>query len=238
MLTFDVEMDAPPYMSSWRGVSEGLPLILEILDYYRVKATFFTIGILAEVNSKALYSIIDKGHELACHGYDHRRLDKIPLAEARDNIRRCVRALREYSDILSFRAPNLKLPPQLLNTLVEEGIIIDSSIAWYKPPFYFKPKIEARVYRIPASYPSSILRLPWVAVKALFAKRINYVILTHPWEYISLKASLRPDLTLGVGSRVGLNLARLIGHLKNNGYIFLTMRDSISKLKSHMVESS
>ncbi|MCS7107178.1 MAG: polysaccharide deacetylase family protein [Acidilobaceae archaeon] len=228
-LTFDVEMDAPPYLSSWRGVDEGLPIILEALREKGVRATFFTIGILGQLRPKAVYSIVEEGHELGCHGYDHKRLDKLPLREAADNVRKCIRTLRDFADVETFRAPNLKLPPPLLHVLREEGVRLDSSVAWYKPPFRFAPTVEAGVLRVPASYPSSVLRLPWTLLKALFPPGREYVVITHPWEYVELVAHPRPDLTIGVGRRVAENLSRLIEHLKGLGYELVTMRDHITR---------
>lgn len=225
VITFDVEMDAPPYMSSWRGVDEGLPKILEVLERERVKATFFTIGIIAETRRRAIYSIIDAGHELACHGYDHKRLDKMPLREAAENIRRCLRSLGEFSEIVSFRAPNLKLPPPLLHVLAEGGVRIDSSIAWYKPPFRFSPILEAGVLRVPSSYPSSFTRLPRPIISSLLSMRRDYVVLTHPWEYVEMPGSPRPDLTIGTGERVVENLRFVIKTLRMRGAEIVTMRE-------------
>lgn len=225
MISFDVEMDAPPYMSSWRGVDEGLPKILEVLEREGVKATFFTIGMLSTVRPRAIYSIVEAGHELACHGYDHKRLDKLPLREAANNIKMCMKALRDFDEVVSFRAPNLKLPPPLLHVLREERVKIDSSVAWYKPPFRLRPSIEAGVLRVPASFPSSFTRLPPPVVKALLSLSRDYVILTHPWEYVEIRGSPRPDLTVGTGKRVVENLSYIIRVLKSRGVEIVTMKE-------------
>lgn len=225
ILTFDVEFDAPPYMSSWRGVDEGLPRILELLDVKRVKATFFTLGLVALRRPKLVDMIVDGGHELGSHGFSHRRLDMIPFREAVRDVTLSLKILGDYGDIVSFRAPNLKLPPSLLPELRTLGFKVDSSIAWYKPPFRFKPVIEHGILRVPASYPSSILRLPWRLLRSIFKPGRLYVILLHPWEVVDVKCARRPDLTMGVGSRVLVNLSKLIDHLEYLGYRFLTMRE-------------
>lgn len=224
-LTFDVEMDAPPYMSSWRGVDEGLPLILELLEEQRVKATFFTLGLVAERRPRALKAILDGGHEIGSHGFSHRRLDRIPFREAVGEIVRSLRILRDYGEVVSFRAPNLKLPPSLLGVLALEGVRVDSSLAWYKPPFTLKPVVEGGLLRIPVSYPSSVLRLPWRILRTLFKPGPSYVVLLHPWEVVGLKCGIRPDLTMGVGPRVLGNLGRLIGYLRGLGYRFTTFKE-------------
>ncbi|MGL4485143.1 MAG: polysaccharide deacetylase family protein [Anaerovoracaceae bacterium] len=47
------------------------PKILDVLDKHQVKATFFTIGFIAETEKKMLREIANKGHTVACHGYSH-----------------------------------------------------------------------------------------------------------------------------------------------------------------------
>ncbi len=228
IVTFDVEMDAPPYMDGWRGVDEGLPAILELLEEKRVKATFFTLGLLAIKRPGAVEAILNSGHELGCHGLDHRRLDRLPLRDAISNIWLGLKLLREYYEVVSFRAPNLKLPSSLIPALKLQGVRVDSSIAWYKPPFRLNPVLEHGVLRVPASYPSSVLRLPWKALKTIFKPGPNYVILLHPWEVVDLRCTARPDITVGVGRRVLDNLGRLLDHLKSHGYRFKTMRELLA----------
>jgi peptidoglycan/xylan/chitin deacetylase (PgdA/CDA1 family) len=225
IVTFDVEMDAPPYMDSWRGVDEGLPALLEMLEEKGVKATFFTLGLLAVKKPSAIKAVLDRGHEIGSHGLDHRRLDKLPLGEATRNIWLSLKLLREYYDVVSFRAPNLKLPLSLIPALKLLDVKVDSSISWYKPPFKLSPVIEHGILRVPASYPSSVLRLPRGALKTLFKPGPNYVILLHPWEFVGLRCSFRPDLTIGVGGRVLGNLSMLIDYLRSHGYRFKTMRE-------------
>lgn len=59
------------YLTFDDGPSESTPLILDVLDQYNVKATFFTIG---NVNSDMFYlynEILDRGHSLGMHSYSH-----------------------------------------------------------------------------------------------------------------------------------------------------------------------
>jgi len=59
-LTFD---DGP--------TSNITPQILEILDRYEVKATFFILGKQAEANPEILKMIVEKGHAIGLHSYYH-----------------------------------------------------------------------------------------------------------------------------------------------------------------------
>ncbi|HVR13564.1 MAG TPA: polysaccharide deacetylase family protein, partial [Gaiellaceae bacterium] len=48
--------------------------IFGLLDELGAKATFFVLGITAERYPDLVRAIAAKGHDLACHGYDHRRV--------------------------------------------------------------------------------------------------------------------------------------------------------------------
>jgi len=47
--------------------------VLEVLRAHDTRATFFTLGWIAERYPEMIRRIVDAGHELASHGYEHRR---------------------------------------------------------------------------------------------------------------------------------------------------------------------
>jgi polysaccharide deacetylase family protein (PEP-CTERM system associated) len=54
-------------------VERNVDRILEMLGRYRAKATFFTLGWIAERYPNVVRRIVENGHELASHGYGHER---------------------------------------------------------------------------------------------------------------------------------------------------------------------
>src|SRR5438552_3308918 len=54
-------------------VEQNIDVILALLDEKKVSATFFTLGWLAERYPRLIRRIADGGHELASHGFSHRR---------------------------------------------------------------------------------------------------------------------------------------------------------------------
>ena len=50
------------YMSAKEGIETGLPKILEVLDRYGVKATFFVLAATAEEYPEIVKDIADRGH--------------------------------------------------------------------------------------------------------------------------------------------------------------------------------
>ena len=83
------------------------PRILEILDRYGIKATFFVVGINAENYPEALKSVAKKGHEIGNHTYSHNLLKSIPKEKIEKEIsdtEREINKIREY-DLKLLRPP-------------------------------------------------------------------------------------------------------------------------------------
>ena len=71
------------------GGEEYLPSILDTLDVFGVKATFFIGGCWADDHTKTLRTIVSRGHEAGNHGYFHKVQDKLSLAANKEEIARC-----------------------------------------------------------------------------------------------------------------------------------------------------
>ncbi|MGC9071337.1 MAG: polysaccharide deacetylase family protein [Acidilobus sp.] len=217
-LSFDVEPDAPPYLNGLRGVDQGLPGILDLLDELRVKATFFVVGKVALERSALIREIVDRGHEIGSHGYTHERLDRLPPQEARESIASSIEVLRRFSRVVSFRAPNLALPPFLVRSLYELGVRVDSSLALYKPPFARRPFCQHGVLRVPVTVTSSVVRSPISSrVLPLMFRHWFVTIFLHPWEFIRIR-HWRPDIWVWTGSGLYLKLKSLVKAYQAQGY--------------------
>jgi peptidoglycan/xylan/chitin deacetylase (PgdA/CDA1 family) len=224
-LTFDVEPDAPPYQSSeTRGIREGLPRILELLEEKGVRATFFVTASLLSKYSWLPDAILSGGHELASHGLDHSRLDKVPISDAITNISKSINILRKYSDISSFRAPNLQLPESIVRELPRLGIKVDSSIAVYKPGHPKYPHWRGELFRLPATATSSTIRLPRLLATrlTLHPEKEFHVLFYHPWEFtrIPRKPLYRPDVWARTGEYAVRMLSYIIDLARARGYRF------------------
>ncbi len=233
ILSFDVERDCPPYLDTSEGVEHGLLHILDLLEEEKVRATFFTTGCIAEKYPELVRRIVDLGHELGAHGYKHERFDKMGLDEAEKVLSKATRVLREFYDVLSFRAPNLQLPESYVRLLQKLGYYADSSTAIYKPPFRRGVEIfEEGIVRIPVSVTSSVLRLPW-RLQRIVHKRLPWPIVyfSHPWEYIDMhRKPVRFDCRFGTGTPALNNLRKLIQFHKERNTIFITIRELAEKI--------
>src|SRR5690349_14232929 len=71
-----------------RRVEANTDNVLALFDEAGVKATFFTLGWVAERHPALIRRIADAGHELASHGWDHRRVFTMDAAAFRDDLAR------------------------------------------------------------------------------------------------------------------------------------------------------
>lgn len=113
---------------------ETLPRLLDLYDKYNVRSTFFVLGQLAEIRPNIVRMIADRHQEVASHGFTHdyrQAFDVLSLEEQ-------IRELRESKDrleqicgqqVVSFRAPALRVNGDTPLALHEAGYRFDSSIA-------------------------------------------------------------------------------------------------------------
>ena len=122
--------DWPTYESR---VEKNTTRLLEILDEYGVKATFFVLGWEAERRPRMIEEIAARGHEIGSHGYRHRLVYSMTPAECRDDIARSKACLERITDtpVIGFRAASYSIVAKstwCLDVLIELGFKYDSSI--------------------------------------------------------------------------------------------------------------
>jgi peptidoglycan/xylan/chitin deacetylase (PgdA/CDA1 family) len=190
-LTVDVEPDCPPYLTSFRGIDEGLPRLLTVLQEAGVSATFFMTGEVARRSPQMVRRLLAEGHELGCHGDTHRNFARLDAADARREIRSATATLRGFGPVTAFRAPFLAFPERYLEFLRDEGYAVDSSTARYKWPFR-RPAAGGRLARIPVSTTSSTLRWP-PRLRDMILRRLAspVVLFVHPWEFCDFRRDRR-----------------------------------------------
>ncbi|WP_010480108.1 polysaccharide deacetylase family protein [Thermococcus zilligii] len=225
-ITFDVEQDCPPYLTTTKGMEEGLPKLLDLLEEKRVKATFFFTAEIAKRFPDLVKRVVDGGHELGSHNYNHERLDRLSRDEGAKAIEKSLKVLREFGDVVSFRAPNLQFPDHYYGVLEKNGVLVDSSRATYKG-YGDGVKFFGSVLEVPASTTSSVIRLPWRLQRIIHSRlKEPRVYFAHPWEFVSMrKEKIRWDCRFNTGDKAVELLGMLIDHYKSQNAKFLTMRE-------------
>lgn len=118
---------AVTFNCAWEA--DDIPDILEILDEYDAKATFFILGQWAEDNPDAVKMIAEAGHEIGTHSNTHPDMAKISLDEIRKELlRSCERIEKAGGGSPSlFRAPSGSYSNELVRTAQEMGF---TTIQW------------------------------------------------------------------------------------------------------------
>lgn len=227
--TCDLEPDCPPYLRGFRGVEEGLPKLLGLLDALQIRATFFTTGEVAQKYPESVRAVLAGHHELACHGMSHTAFTEMTRDAARAEIDESAAILREHSAVTSFRAPYLKFPDAYLDLLEAAGFALDSSQAKYKKAYYDSKRRGAAttLRRIPASLTSSALRIPKLFREAYVrAVSAPVVLFVHPWEFVDLRhEKLRFDCRFRTGDVAIECVGDVLRGMLARGARFHTMRD-------------
>ena len=107
----------------------------------QARATFFVLGKFAHKHPDVVRTIQSAGHELACHGFGHIRVNHLGRAGFRHDLRRAKATLSDITGeaVTGFRAPVFSIGRDTLwalEILVDEGFRYDSSIFPFDGPRY------------------------------------------------------------------------------------------------------
>ena len=141
--------------SSFSQVEEATRPILDLLDQYQTKASFFVVGEVAEQNPHLVRSIFERGHEIGCHGYSHKllwKLDEGLFREELTHFHSLIERIVGKIKVKGFRAPCFSIDNRnrwALKVLLDFGYQYDASIFPVKiNPLYGVSGAPTQPYRI------------------------------------------------------------------------------------------
>lgn len=144
-------------------VERNVDVILGLLDEAGARATFFTLGWIAERHPQVVRRIVDNGHELASHGYGHQRASDLAPAAFRADVIRAKRLLEDTGGVAvrGYRAPSFSISGSnwwAVAELEEAGYDYSSSIYPVRHDHYGMPDAPRFPHRPNGA--SGILELP------------------------------------------------------------------------------
>lgn len=200
----------------WDGydcrVEANVDRILALLAEADARATFFTLGWIAERHPRVVRAIVGMGHEIASHGWDHRHADRQTRAEFFTDVARTKALLEDQGgcEVKGYRAPHFSISRNnlwALASLAEAGycysssthpVLHDSYGIPEGPRFAFYPLPGCNFLEIPVTtvrlfkrnWPCSgggYFRLLPYEISARALARVNRegspcVFYVHPWE--------------------------------------------------------
>ncbi len=121
---------------SWDGfafrVGDNTRRCLDLFDAHDARATFFTLGWVAERDPELVREIVERGHELASHGYDHTKVNEQTRDQFLADVRKTKALLEDISgvEVKGYRAAGFsmgKATPWAHEALAEAGHRYSSS---------------------------------------------------------------------------------------------------------------
>ena len=192
-------------------VEANVQRILEMLEGHATKATFFTLGWVAQRYPQMVRSIVAQGHELASHGYGHQRASDLTQDAFSADIRLAKSILEDLCDVevIGYRAPSFSIGTANLwafDSLAAAGYRYSSSVYPIRHDHYGMPdsprfahRVGGGLLEIPVTtlrilnrnLPSSgggYFRLFPYALSRWMLRRVNEsdhesaIFYFHPWE--------------------------------------------------------
>lgn len=229
--------------------NQGNLKLFRILDDLRIKATFFVTGYFAEKEPEQLKCILEGGHEIASHGYNHfyrgggitkEDLEK-DILKSKEKIEKIIK-----KKVVGFRAPQLQYSNKLIKILDRLGFKYDSSLHPALVPGYYvnisaplgihKPFPNLKIREIPIGVIPYIRQpIGWVwmrcignwwtdiGVNALLKQGIDPVIYVHSWEFTKIKSKNVPFyFKYRTGKNFSKRFAGFIKHHKEEEFVTLS----------------
>lgn len=158
--------------ASWDGlasrVERNSDQVLALFDRTGVKATFFTLGWVAARYPALVRRFAEAGHEVASHGWDHRRVFSLDAGSFRADLRQARAAIEDACGATpaGYRAPSFSIDartPWAHEVLAEEGYAYSSSVAPLRHDHYGWPEAPRFAFRpLPGS---ELIELPVTTVE-------------------------------------------------------------------------
>lgn len=130
ILTIDTEQDISSKLkNSYKGIDK-LPLFLDLLKRMNIKACFFITADVCKRYPDTMKRLVEDGHEIGCHGYNHKELWFKTYNQQLKEIKKSTDIIHSILGVSPkmFRAPRFSVTKRTIKALEDLGYIIDSSI--------------------------------------------------------------------------------------------------------------
>ncbi len=141
IITMDVEQDISSKLKgSYLGVEKALPKFLDLLGRLKLPATFFVTADVCLRYPDTARRIAEEGHELGCHGLDHKMFWFKSKRAQRKEIADATNVIEKVTGIRCkmFRTPKFGVSGKTITVLEELGYTVDSSVM---------PDVETRIFK-------------------------------------------------------------------------------------------
>ena len=264
-ITIDVETDWGGRLSvgpgNCRGIEEGIPNLLHLLDELNIKATFFISGEVVSEYADIIHNIAERGHEIASHGFKHNvNYSSISKTEVTEQISKTKKILEGEVGVtpLGFRAPQFQINDDIYDVLHALNFKYDSSmVRGFLPTRYSnlaipsEPFIRNNLLEIPISaipYLRVPMGLQWInamgfSMFRFLAEKIEFadmiVLYMHPFDLVETKS--KQDFGFIINrwynlrsNKVKNTLESVLNYWKGGNRKFVVLSDVLEKEKGNI----
>ena len=208
---FETVIDKADWDSLQPRVEANTDAVLALFAESGVHATFFTLGWVAHRYPALIRRIVDAGHEIASHGWDHQRVFTMDAGLFRADLARARAAIEDAAGqrVTGYRAPSFSIDqrtPWAHAVLAEADYAYSSSVAplahdhygWRDAPrFAFRPLPDSALLEVPVTVAQfgarrvatggGFFRLLPAALMDFAVRQVNAadhpaMFYFHPWE--------------------------------------------------------
>ena len=142
----DPENDGVTLMFNVYWGEEYIPDILDILDAYGVKTTFFIGGSWAAKNMGLVKEISERGHEIGSHGYNHKDAENLNYDRNIDEMVPAERLLEQITgkEISLFAPPSGSVGDKMFEAAKDLGYTV---VMWSRDTVDWRDKNPDLVYK-------------------------------------------------------------------------------------------
>ena len=135
------------------GPKVGIFRILDLLDRYDLRASFFVPAYIAERNEETVREIVRRGHEVGHHGYMHEPPASLTPQEEAEVLDKGIDILQGITGQrpLGYRSPSWDLSEHSLEYLAERGFVYDSSLMDHDAPYVLDTP-QGRLIEVPVDW--------------------------------------------------------------------------------------
>ncbi|CAH1652681.1 polysaccharide deacetylase family protein [Chelatococcus asaccharovorans] len=128
------------------GPRVGIWRILDLLDRFGIKASFYVPGAVAEQHPDLLPAFVARGHEIGLHGYFHEIVSQVSDAEFTGALEASLAIFQAQVGIKpkGFRSPAWEMTPHMLAEIKKHGLY-DSSLSGFDHPYTIGDVVEVPV---------------------------------------------------------------------------------------------
>ena len=182
---FSVYGDVDDFFKNWESrydyLQKPTERVLDLLDRFDIRATFFIVADVAEHYPGLVESIVDRGHEIACHGLHHNckihPQTKKAIMNGEEFEVRTLQAKKileniSHEKVIGYRSPNALIGGWMLDILERLGFKYDSSVC------------VNSLYNKTDSSLEGVSSVPYYPLKSQLLAGGNRNFIEFPWSYL------------------------------------------------------